>query len=320
MINHTDDLDLAAFAEIIADHFSLEPQWIRFRSCDTGRFNHTYFVDGTPEPVVLRIAPIDDPSRYLFYEYKMMRQEPDIYEILGRDTTVPVPEIFLADFSGTSVKRDFLVMERLDGFPVSDHPDLTSTKLDDVLRSVGRYLREVHEVTSNKYGYLREGVMDPMDDWPSAFSIIWNRLLDDIEGCGGYEIDQTKRLRHLLDEYTQVFDREVPASLLHMDVWGQNILADSAGKLTGLIDWDRSLWGDPEIEFAVLDYCGISEPPFWEGYGQTRDTSTEAKIRKVFYVLYELQKYIFIRSRRGGSPREIAHYRKQALDLASCLS
>ncbi|WP_256973118.1 aminoglycoside phosphotransferase family protein [Nostoc sp. T09] len=59
--------------------------------------------------------------------------------------------------------------------------------------------------------------------------------------------------------------------LLHMDVWFQNILVDSAGNVTGLVDFDRALWGDPEIEFAVLDYCGISEPAFWRGYGRERD-------------------------------------------------
>ncbi|OUL36382.1 hypothetical protein BV372_08175 [Nostoc sp. T09] len=59
--------------------------------------------------------------------------------------------------------------------------------------------------------------------------------------------------------------------MLHMDVWFQNILVDSAGNVTGLVDFDRALWGDPEIEFAVLDYCGISEPAFWRGYGRERD-------------------------------------------------
>ncbi|HIC89615.1 MAG TPA: hypothetical protein EYP04_09470 [Anaerolineae bacterium] len=61
------------------------------------------------------------------------------------------------------------------------------------------------------------------------------------------------------------FQRPVPASLLHLDAWAQNILVDEAGNVTGLVDLDRALWGDPGIEFAVLDYCGISEPVFWRG-------------------------------------------------------
>jgi len=91
-------------------------------------------------------------------------------------------------------------------------------------------------------------------------------------------------------------------------------------RLTCLLDWDRALWGDPEIEFAVLDYCGISEPAFWEGYGRRRDESPEAQVRRVFYLLYEIQKYIVIRRVRYGSPAKAEPYRRQSLQLARTLA
>ena len=132
--------------------------------------------------------------------------------------------------------------------------------------------------------------MEPQADWPSAFRTMWHNMLDDIERCGGYSPAEATEMRRRLDRHMRVFDRPVSASLLHMDVWAENILADDRGGLTGLIDLDCALWGDPEIEFAVLDDCGISEPPFWEGYGIQRDQSAEARIRRVFYLLYEVQK------------------------------
>ena len=127
-------------------------------------------------------------------------------------------------------------------------------------------------------------------------------------------------MRRLHDAYAKFFDRDVPAALLHMDVWGQNILTSNDGRLTGLLDWDRALYGDPEIEFAVLDYCGISRPAFWEGYGTSRDESPEAGIRRIFYFLYELQKYNFIRRVRGGSAATGDQYRVQALQMAMRLA
>lgn len=93
---------------------------------------------------------------------------------------------------------------------------------------------------------------------------MWNRLLDDVEHCGGYEPDEALLMRRQLDRHRPVFDRPMAASLLHMDVWAQNILVGPDGRLTGLLDWDRALWGDPEIEFSVLDYCDRSAPPFEE--------------------------------------------------------
>jgi len=78
----------------------------------------------------------------------------------------------------------------------------------------------------------------------------------------------------------------------------------------------RPSHGDPEIEFAVLDYCGISTPAFWEGYGRVRDDSREARVRHAFYFLYELQKYILIRRLRGPSAAEADGYKREALRIA----
>ena len=127
-------------------------------------------------------------------------------------------------------------------------------------------------------------------------------------------------MRQLLPAYRSCFDRSVPASLLHMDVWHQNILVNTQGTVTGLVDLDRALWGDPEIEFAVLDYCGISEPAFWEGYGRSRNTLPEALVRARFYLLYEVQKYIVIRLLRRDDPAGARRYKEQSFALARPLT
>jgi len=197
---------------------------------------------------------------------------------------------------------------------------LNQRAFDAIVREIGRCLRQVHALTGDRYGYVGEHrPMEPQPDWPSAFGIMWNKLLDDLERCGGYGADEAGRMRRLLDWHTRVFERPVPASLLHMDVWAENILADEQGRLTGLIDWDRALWGDPEIEFAVLDYCGISEPAYWEGYGVEREQSPDAEVRRVFYLLYELQKYIVIRRVRNKDPGRADSYRRQSFRIAQGL-
>ena len=124
-------------------------------------------------------------------------------------------------------------------------------------------------------------------------------------------------MRRLLDRFQALFDRDVPASLLHMDIWHQNILVDRRGHVTGVVDWDRALWGDPEIEFAVLDYCGVSVPAFWEGYGRPRDESAAAAVRNRFYLLYEVQKYILISLLRRQSRAQAEQYRRHVFALAA---
>ena len=226
-----------------------------------------------------------------------MHQEPGIHTLLIEKTSIPVAPIVVYDDTRDVIDRDFIIMERLPGNPISD----VACDHDKVLRQVGAYLAEGHAQTADSYGYIGEHHPMPAQAcWVDAFHIMWNRLIDGIVAVGHYDENESMEIRGLLDRHIRLFDREVPASLLHMDVWAQNILIDETSTVTGLVDWDRALWGDPEIEYAVLDYCGISEPAFWEGYGRRRDTSSGARIRQVFYLLYELQKYIIIRQGRGN--------------------
>jgi aminoglycoside phosphotransferase (APT) family kinase protein len=213
-----------------------------------------------------------------------------------------------------------MLMERLPGRALSDAPSVAARYGDRVLAQVGEALRQIHALRADAYGYLgAHRPMAPQTTWWAAFRTMWHALLDDVVRAGGYSAAEGDALRALLDRHRDCFDRPVPASLLHMDVWSQNILVDERGALTGLVDFDRALWGDPEIEFAVLDYCGISEPAFWRGYGMGRDPragSAEAHVRQRFYLLYEVQKYIAIHLWRRDDPAGAQRYRAQALSMA----
>jgi fructosamine-3-kinase len=219
-------------------------------------------------------------------------------------------------------------MTALPGTPISDFPGLTRSLFERALRQVGEYLRQLHaliaaeclELESEAYGYLgAHRPMEPQSTWAAAFRVMWNSLLDDVVACGSYTPEEAQAMRDLLDLYIEKFDRPVTPRLLHMDVWSQNILIDESGTVTGLVDFDRALWGDVEIEFAVLDYCGISERPFWEGYGAQRDNSPAAMVRRQFYLLYEIQKYMPIRIWRRQDPVSAARYKQQSFALAAPL-
>jgi len=293
---------------------------LRLTRCSTGKYNTTFFVEGGSRPLVLRVAPEDERRLNLFYEHRMMRQEPGIHREIRSRTSVPVPAIIAHDFSRKLLERDFLIMELAPGKPLSESFGLSRREFDRVLGETGEALRAVHAIQRESYGYLGEHrPMEPQAGWTEAFAIMWNKLLDDIQSCGGYDAREAGAMRKLLDLHLGVFMRKVPSSLLHMDVWAQNILIGSNGGLASLLDWDRALWGDPEIEFAVLDYCGISEPAFWEGYAQKREDNEQAGIRRIFYMLYELQKYIFIRRVRGKNPSLADSYRQQSLQLAGSI-
>ena len=149
--------------------------------------------------------------------------------------------------------------------------------------------------------------------------MMWNLLLDDVVASGCYTANDRQFMSNLLDQHITCFDYTEPSRLLHMDIWSQNILVDSAANVTGLVDFDRALWGDPDIEFAVLNYCGISEPAFWQGYGRERNQSPAAQIRQQFYLLYEIQKYMPIAVWRRRDEQRALSFKQKSLALGNTL-
>ena len=309
------ELSRKTILEAVRQHLPDVPSDAAVTRCRTGKFNTTFFVESDGQPgTVIRIAPPPE-TPILFYERNMMAQEPGLHRLLRERTGVPVPAIHAYDTSRSILDCDFLLMERLAGMSLAETFGQDETY---VFHQVGKQLAEVHAIHAESYGYLGEHrPMAPQSSWREAFRIMWDKLVDDTVGCGGYSADEAKAMRLLLERHDHLFERDVPASLLHMDIWHQNILADEDGTVTGIVDWDRALWGDPEIEFAVFDYCGVSVPAFWEGYGRSRDTSREGLIRNRFYLLYELQKYILINRARRADPQRGDLYKRQVFKLAA---
>jgi hypothetical protein len=183
--DHSDENVLAL---IVARHLDVVPEGLALRRSPTGKYNDTYFIEGGPMPPVLRIAPPDDRSRMLSYEHHMMRPEPGLHGLLRERTDVPVPRILAHDFGHAAIDRDYLLMERLPGTPISHVGGLTQVAFDDLLREVGRCLRQVHGITGDRDGYVGDHrPMEPQADWPSAFHVMWHSHLDDIERCNGYD-------------------------------------------------------------------------------------------------------------------------------------
>lgn len=312
--------------DIVQSHTNVSIDDIRFRPIRTGKHNRSYWVEVEDTArYVLRIAPPDDAG-FLFYERRMMRQEPALHHLIQQHTEIPIAEVVGYDFERNHIDRDYVLMSVLPGTPLSEISQMHDGARRRTLRQVGRYLRQLHDLTATahmgqrRYGYLGEHhPMSPASTWVEAFETMWNALLDDVVACGSYNQQEAQFMRELFQTLRSAFERPVEPRLLHMDIWAQNILVNPTGDVTGLVDFDRALWGDVEIEFAVLDYCGISEPSFWEGYGCARDTSEAAMIRRQFYLLYEIQKYMPIRVWRQDDPGGARQYKYQSFRMARAL-
>ncbi len=280
----------------------------------TGKFNTSYLLDMGEDTWVARVAPPPD-SVFCFYEKDMMRQEPGIHRLLLSETDVPVAPVVFIDFTRETVPTDVMVLKRLPGDPLSDRL-LSGTQRSQALYELGAHLCAVHNLQTAQYGYLGEHApLAPESSWKAAFAAMWRALVDDVRSVGEYTEEEAACLLSFLGERSAAFEHNPPASLLHMDVWEQNILINSDGHVTGLLDWDRALYGDPEIEFAVMDYCGMTGESFWKGYGRERPSGPDADTRRTAYLLYEIQKYIVIEKGRNGSVQRARQFKDRVFSV-----
>jgi aminoglycoside phosphotransferase (APT) family kinase protein len=316
-------IDLSELVRLVAAHLHVDPITLQLVPIATGKHNSSFWVVGGQNRWVLRVAP-PDSTGLLFYERRMMRQEPLLHELIRSRTSIPVAEIITADFTRDHLDRDYLLMTALPGIPLSE-ASLCADRQNQVLQQVGAYLHQLHQLTAvdclgiEGYGYIgSHHPMEPQPTWAETFCVMWNLLLDDVVASGCYTSGERQFMSSLLDQHLAHFDN-ADSRLLHMDIWSQNILVDPLGNVTGLVDFDRALWGDPEIEFAVLDYCSISEPAFWTGYGMERNQSAAAQIRQQFYLLYEIQKYMPIAVWRRQDQQRALSFKQKSLALTTNL-
>jgi len=288
------------------------------RPFGAGKFSETFDVGSPDGRYVLRVAPPDDLLQ-LFYERRMMRQEPAIHARLLRETSVPVPPILAHDFSRERIDRDHLIMPRLAGTPLSQ-ANLPAAARARALREWGSAIAQVHAITEpgNGFGYLGEHrCMEPQPSWPEAFSVMYRKELDDVVGCGVYDEATADAAQGLLADHLGLFEHCTTSRLLHGDIWVTNLLVADDGEVTGVLDFDRACWGDVEWDLAIADYCGVTDPAFWEGYGRVVDRSAgDAAVRRMFYLLYEHQKYIVISmSARRNDPARGRRYAAESLGV-----
>ena len=251
-----------------------------------GLYNDSYTIDSGRGRFVLRVAP-PDSSPKLFYEVDMMKSEVTIHRLVREHTDVPVPEIVYHDFSREVIDRDYLFMEYLEGRP---------GLFDE--RELGRYVRQIHAIQAEQYGYP-ERAAPTAKSWPAIFFTYVELIFKDCLSCGVIDRSEQKHFMAIYKKHAETIV-DVSSSLLHLDLWTQNILTIH-GKISAILDFDRGLYGDPELEFAVLDTYGYSTPEFFDGYGKSRPIDSGAQIRQRLYIVYELIKYAFIRVARGKS-------------------
>lgn len=227
------------------------------------------------------------------------------YDLLA-GSGLPVPSVTVLDASRQVVPNDFIILTRLPGTNIAESwRELTPARVDALAWEAGRCLALLHAITLPAFGKLREQDAPRFRSWPDYFNEYARRYLNEAARYGLLDDPFRSRLERVLDCGDALLARVPQGALVHSDYHYENIL-HHAGKLTGILDFEWALAGDPSYDFMNADVreeqIPGSETAFREGYQSLRSFDTEHERRLALYRLFLHLETAVMHARRGNPP------------------
>ena len=248
-----------------------------------GWFNTSYAItlsDG--REVILKISP-PPGIKLLRYEKEVMYTEVELLRRFAGTGKIPVPVVYCSDFSRTVIPCDYFVMERLPGIAYGKiKKSFSLAEREQIETELGRINRAINDIQGTAFGiYIQED--SKRKSWADAFvymldAILQDALEEEVQFPMGYE-----QIRELILSRISVLDPVQIPCLVHWDLHDGNVIVKD-GEITGIIDCDRAIWGDPLVEFYFG--CFANKEYFLKGYGPSLIDTSEGKCRRVMYDIY----------------------------------
>jgi fructosamine-3-kinase len=218
-----------------------------------------------------------------------MRREGLILETIQQLEDIPyVPQLLGYDFGRELFERDYMFIEKLSGVALHDIKEkLTPENLQEIEYQVGQYIARLGQVNGKSFGYPGHGPGHDSNSWRSAFVAMMKAVLNDGESLEAPLPVSYNVLREIIHQHAYALEEIKEPALVHWDLWAGNVfVTPQNGKyvLEGIIDWERALWGDPDVETAVA--CRFYGPAFFDGYGKQLAEQGNEAIRQSLYRLY----------------------------------
>ena len=269
---------------MLTEKFFPEEQLKDYRELTEGYFNAAYEVNlESGRAVILKIAPPKD-VQLMSYEKNIMFSEVDAMRKAAADGLVPVPEIFGFDDSCTICDSPCFFMEKLEGCSLSScRGKLESEERRNVIRRTGEILRRINSIDCPCFGYPAQPDYQG-EEWYPVLRKMFELGISDAKAK---QIDvkiSTDLLLEWLERDRKLFEEVRTPKLVHWDSWDGNFFVKD-GKVTGIIDWERCIWGDPLMEVGFRTYGRF--PEFLEGYGMEQLTAAQER-RCLWYDVFLL--------------------------------
>lgn len=223
-----------------------------------------------------------------------MGKEVFVYSLLDRVERLPTPSILRADDSKAVLPQPYVLMTKLEGAPLSHVvPALSLAQLRDVYDQMGALLARVHDITLDAFGYITTRVIDSHASNEAYMRFQFEKKCAEMDAHGG-----DASLRRSVEQYVSVHGdllslAQTPV-LCHDDYHEGNVLVAEDGarwRVTGIIDVENAVAGDPLLDIAKTDYYAIKgdaakREGFLAGYGPLPEKwADRLQIYKLYHAL-----------------------------------
>lgn len=231
---------------------------------------------------IVKVSP-SLATKLMRYEYRLMKTEVDVLNLLQQVSSIPVPKVIKYDRTRKFVDGEFFIMEKLPGQPYNKLKNqLTAEERHSIEIELGRYNKLINEIKGSNFGFYSASNQDQLS-WRDTFLFMINGVLDDGEDAQLPLPIAYDELRQILNNRSHCMNEVETPSLVHWDLWDGNVFVEN-DRITGIIDFERALWGDPLIEHYFSNKVDSSS--FVEGYDYYRILSDSERKRLAYYNLY----------------------------------
>lgn len=255
------------------------------RELSDGWANTAYLVNlESGESVVMKVAP-PAGTRYMRSEQQMMKTEIAVLTVLGQHEHLPIPRIIASDDSCDLVSSEYFVMNCMSGQPYHQLKEsMPAAERTMIEEQIGSYNRMLNEYRNDRYGYYFDEI-GGSSSWKDAFyGMISGVLADGRDADVELPVSYSK-MERVIEQRLGVLDEVKEPRLIHWDLWDGNVFVKD-GVVSGIIDFERALWGDPLMEY-YFGRLGRTDG-FMHGYGITKLTDEEKQRRKLYDLYLDL--------------------------------
>ena len=139
----------------------------------------------------------------------------------------------------------------------------------------------MNEVTYHRFGYYGQ-TNKQGDYWHEVFKNMIEDIYYDAKRKQILIPVEEESLLKLLQRDKELFEMVTEPRFVHWDIWAGNVFIDNCD-VTGIIDFERCLWGDELMEVGFRTYD--RREAFFEGYGKSALTKEEER-RAKWYDIY----------------------------------